>query len=31
MVNQEIVTGLRNAIEHGDSLQNAMQIGYMVV
>ena len=26
MANEEIVTGLRNAIEHGDSLQNAMQI-----
>ncbi|MDD5192440.1 MAG: hypothetical protein PHH54_04720 [Candidatus Nanoarchaeia archaeon] len=26
MVNEEIVTGLRNAIEHGDSLQDAMQI-----
>ncbi len=26
MINEEIMTGLRNAIEHGDSLQNAMQI-----
>jgi len=26
MPNQEIVTGLKNAIDHGDSLQNAMQI-----
>lgn len=26
MVNEEIITGLRNAVEHGDSLQDAMQI-----
>jgi len=26
MPNQEIITGLRNAIEHGESLQQAMQI-----